>query len=541
MESFGRTHILVIHFPLGLVLAAATVELWRGVQRLPGLSAFTPVALALAAVFALASAASGWVFADDQSGDSIFWHRWLGVAAAALLVPLAWYAIRSARPGDARAREQAPLVRGAVVAMAALVAWVGHLGGNLAWGDNYALRPLATWWKGETVPQARGGASGVSGVSGASGAEGVGGANGVGGASGADGASGAGGANGAGSADGVGGAGPASGVSVAASVPSEGQVLYARAVLPLFAARCFECHGDGKAKGDLALDHGVELVRQNEVGEWIVKQGEPEASLVLTRVLLPADHDDAMPPKGDRLTAEEVAALRRWIELGAPNTLPGPGAGAPGANAPEAGASTGDRRTSAETALRAQTAAAGVSLPAGPAPDLGPGLAQAMAACQARGMLVLPVARGSSWLQVSASARGRDFDDDDLAPLAALAPVVVELNLSRTGVSDAGLARLAPMPNLVSLRLDGTAAGDEGAIAILGGAPHVQSVNLANTTVGPRTAQRLASVEGLRRAYLWGSRVTPESVAELQAARRTARIEGGPPATAETQTPGGGT
>ena len=35
-----------------------------------------------------------------------------------------------------------------------------------------------------------------------------------------------------------------------------------------------------------------------------------------TRTILPADHDDIMPPKGDPLTASEKAALKEWIDSG---------------------------------------------------------------------------------------------------------------------------------------------------------------------------------------------------------------------------------
>ena len=42
-------------------------------------------------------------------------------------------------------------------------------------------------------------------------------------------------------------------------------------------------------------------------------------SNLLRLILLPEDHDDVMPPKGKApLTPEEMLAVSRWIQAGAP-------------------------------------------------------------------------------------------------------------------------------------------------------------------------------------------------------------------------------
>lgn len=45
--------------------------------------------------------------------------------------------------------------------------------------------------------------------------------------------------------------------------------------------------------------------------------GKPDDSLLLQRISLPAGHDDIMPPEGDPVTPEEIAAVRSWITEGA--------------------------------------------------------------------------------------------------------------------------------------------------------------------------------------------------------------------------------
>ena len=49
----------------------------------------------------------------------------------------------------------------------------------------------------------------------------------------------------------------------------------------------------------------------------VVVAGDPGGSELLRRVLLPEDHEDAMPPKGERLSSTQTQLLERWIVEGA--------------------------------------------------------------------------------------------------------------------------------------------------------------------------------------------------------------------------------
>jgi hypothetical protein len=79
---------------------------------------------------------------------------------------------------------------------------------------------------------------------------------------------------------------------------------------------CHRCHGqDGSSKGGF----GYVLDRDRLVARGKVVPGKPDESEVYLRVL----HGE-MPPKGEkaRPAADDVAALRRWIEAGAPAATP---------------------------------------------------------------------------------------------------------------------------------------------------------------------------------------------------------------------------
>ncbi|MEI6534559.1 MAG: DUF1549 domain-containing protein, partial [Verrucomicrobiaceae bacterium] len=96
----------------------------------------------------------------------------------------------------------------------------------------------------------------------------------------------------------------------AAGVDFEGQVR------PIFKERCIECHGEEKQKGRLQLDSIAGILRGGESGEPLFVSGKSAESHFLKRVAS-ADKKDMMPPKGERLTTEQMATLRQWVDEGA--------------------------------------------------------------------------------------------------------------------------------------------------------------------------------------------------------------------------------
>lgn len=85
----------------------------------------------------------------------------------------------------------------------------------------------------------------------------------------------------------------------------------------ILAHHCTKCHGQQKQKGKLRLDLKEEALKGGEDGVVLVA-GKPGESELLHRVLLPAGHEDIMPPKDGPLDAKDLDTLRRWIAEGAP-------------------------------------------------------------------------------------------------------------------------------------------------------------------------------------------------------------------------------
>ena len=83
-------------------------------------------------------------------------------------------------------------------------------------------------------------------------------------------------------------------------------------IRPLFAAKCFRCHGPEVQKGELALNSKERLLKGGEGGEILVP-GKPEDSRLYELVLKGEMPNDKKNP----FTAKETELLKRWIEGGA--------------------------------------------------------------------------------------------------------------------------------------------------------------------------------------------------------------------------------
>ncbi|OAI57208.1 hypothetical protein AYO49_02610, partial [Verrucomicrobiaceae bacterium SCGC AG-212-N21] len=96
----------------------------------------------------------------------------------------------------------------------------------------------------------------------------------------------------------------------------KGTVDFFRDVQPILETKCFDCHKGGKAKGDLKLDALADALKGGESDGPAVTPKHPEKSALIARVTSD-DVESIMPPKGDPLTKEQIATLKKWIEEGA--------------------------------------------------------------------------------------------------------------------------------------------------------------------------------------------------------------------------------
>lgn len=91
---------------------------------------------------------------------------------------------------------------------------------------------------------------------------------------------------------------------------------FVKDVLPILRERCFTCHAQGTTEGELDLSDRDRALAGGEHGPVIVP-GNSDASLLIQRVAS-SDPSQVMPPEGSPLTRDQIGAVRRWIDAGAP-------------------------------------------------------------------------------------------------------------------------------------------------------------------------------------------------------------------------------
>jgi hypothetical protein len=91
----------------------------------------------------------------------------------------------------------------------------------------------------------------------------------------------------------------------------------AEKAVALLDSHCFKCHSHsaGKNKGGLVMDSLAGLTTGGDGGAALIP-GDSSKSLFLQNILS-TDPEVMMPPKGDRLTKEEVTLLQDWVKAGA--------------------------------------------------------------------------------------------------------------------------------------------------------------------------------------------------------------------------------
>lgn len=273
-------------------------------------------------------------------------------------------------------------------------------------------------------------------------------------------------------------------MAVVGSTRAETSFYQAR-IAPILDRHCVSCHGPEKQKAKLRLDSFEAVMRGAESGV-MVKPGDARGSELFRRITLPASDDEVMPTDGKPLLSrDEIRNIELWI-IG--------GASASKVVADFPGAPSLSRFKPAEPSR---------------APDWRPRAAE-IAALEAK-LQVRLVPRSQvptdGLVLRTASAPGR-CDDKVLAALAPIAPLIVEAELARTRVTDAGVAALASWENLRALDLTRTAITSTG-LAPLARLQALETLNLTDTEVDDAGVAPLRTVPSLRRLWLHGTKVMP--------------------------------
>lgn len=128
VDFIGRFHPVLVHLPIGVLLAACLLQLFA--KRFPLLKPSIPVLLFWGAMAAIASCITGYLLSlsGDYDGALVAQHQWLGIATAG--ITLLFYLLNRL----SLASKYASLL---AVTIIALITVTGHLGGSLTHGAGY--------------------------------------------------------------------------------------------------------------------------------------------------------------------------------------------------------------------------------------------------------------------------------------------------------------------------------------------------------------------------------------------------------------------
>ena len=100
-------------------------------------------------------------------------------------------------------------------------------------------------------------------------------------------------------------------ILLSSSLIADEDVNYSRHIKPVLIERCVACHGALKQEGGLRLDTALLAIKGGDSGAAIIP-GDAAASLLLDRVMA-SDASERMPPEGEPLKPDQIAALQNWI------------------------------------------------------------------------------------------------------------------------------------------------------------------------------------------------------------------------------------
>lgn len=137
MQSIGRMHPLVLHFPLVVLLLYSIWTLLVGKPESTRWNSDLADTLLLIGTFtAVIAAFSGFVLSKEEGyeADTLFWHKWLGIVIS--IASIVWYSTGKYLPPW-------KILSKIIAASFILLLLIGgHLGGNLTHGEDFLTAPL---------------------------------------------------------------------------------------------------------------------------------------------------------------------------------------------------------------------------------------------------------------------------------------------------------------------------------------------------------------------------------------------------------------
>ncbi len=432
-QLVGRLHPLIVHLPIGFIIFGLLLQ-WYDRKR-QTYSKIIPIAYfwgAIAAVFACITGYLQYV-SEGYGFETVKWHLWAGIATT--LFAFLMYAKLKGLQSTAFL-SKIPIAALSIMFLI-LISFTGHQGGNITHGEDYLVEPLPNNIKSalgfETFEEKE----------------------------------------------------------IALNNDNwETSLIYEDVIKPILNNNCVSCHNPKKSKGELLLHDAEGILKGGENGEVIVVNNASNSEL-FTRMMLPIEDDDHMPPEGKKQPSnEEITLLGAWIDAGHPF-----------------------KGTIKEVGLEKD-----LFLSFFPKkhdydyPDLEISEASqdSIKIIEANGIHVDRISETSNFLAVSAINKP-SFVDADFKHLLPIAPQIARLDLGGTQVTDSIFEKLTKLQNLTILKLDNTTVTGND-IELLSSLKHLKSINLIASQFEARYLEGMTSIQNLKKVFLYKTNVDPREI-----------------------------
>lgn len=455
-QFFGRFHPVVLHFPIALLSIAFALTLAARRTRFERYENTATALLHLGALTTLVTAVLGYLLALGGGYDaSVVNLHRWSGIGLTVLSLLLVWMVR---------RSETPRAYLPLFALSVgLMIWVGHLGGTLSRGPGYLLTHAPAPVRALFGEAAEGrGAVVIDDI--------------------------------------------------------EGAVVLDDLIVPVLALECGECHNPTQRRSELDLTTAEGLFEGGEGGLAIAEEGALSSDL-FRRLILPASHEDAMPPSGRaRLDPAYVEVIGWWLDEGAPRDA------TVGALDPD------DRR------LRLLRSRFGRPDPLADV-SVRPASDRAIARSNEGPFVVERISAESPFVRARLKAASPD-QPPSLSTLRRVREQIVELDLGGSGLGDDAASQLPDFKHLRRLDVHDTAITDE-ALRDVAQLMYLGSLNLFGTRVTDAGLDALNHLEHLEHVYAWNSGVTAGGSERLTAVLPRARVDLGVDSTrfAATQLP----
>jgi len=435
-QLLARLHPVLVHLPIGFIILGLILHVFD--RKKKQYTQLIALIFFWGGIAALLTSITGYLqyLSEGYSYDTVKWHLWLGIITT-IICFIIYFRLHKDK--------KIKLLNGVPIKLILIllfigISYTGHLGGSITHGENYLVEPLPNSIKSalgfETFEEKP---------------------------------------------------------IVLDEKTYESANLYTSLIDPILNNKCVSCHNSNKLKGGLKLNSPEGIMLGGENGS-IIFEGNPDKSELFTRLILPEEDDNHMPPKGKtQLTKEEVTLINTWINEGSPF----------------------DKTISEMGIDKSVLVTFFPKKRDKDFPDIQISKARSdkIETIEKSGIHVQYITKNANFLKVSCINKS-NFTDDDFEILLPIADQIAVLDLGNTQITDEAISKLIAFKNLTILSLDHTDVSGKNIEALVD-LNHLKKINLTGSKFQVSDLNHLNSFPSLKAIYLYNTSISEQGLTLL--------------------------